>query len=372
MGVHGPQNRKTYFTGAFPSLCGKTSTSMMTGETIVGDDIAYLRQIDGEVRAVNVEKGMFGIIMGVNSKDDPILWKTLHSPNEIIYSNVLVTDDKSVYWIGKDGPVPKHGVNHSGEWHPGKKDAKGKEIDPSHKNARFTLRLDCLENVDPDLENPLGVAVGGIIYGGRDSTAWVPVRQSFDWNHGIVTIAASLESETTAATLSKEGVVNFDPMSNLDFVSIPLGVYIQNNLDFGKAVRRPPPIFGVNYYLKDENGKFLNEKTDKAVWLKWMELKFHGDVRAIQTPIGHIPRHEDLRRIFESLQGKAYSELDYLRQFSIRIDRFLHKMDRIAELYRTQVADAPELLFTILQDEVDRLKDAKSKYGGLVSPERFV
>ncbi|MFH1822066.1 MAG: phosphoenolpyruvate carboxykinase domain-containing protein, partial [Methanobacteriota archaeon] len=107
MGVHGPKGRVTYFTGAFPSLCGKTSTSMLRGEKIIGDDIAYLKIKDGKIRTVNVESGMFGIIQGVNSKDDPILWKALHSPGDIIFSNVLVLDDGSVHWIGRDGEVPK-------------------------------------------------------------------------------------------------------------------------------------------------------------------------------------------------------------------------------------------------------------------------
>jgi phosphoenolpyruvate carboxykinase (GTP) len=371
MGIHGPDNRKTYFTGAFPSLCGKTSTSMMTGESIVGDDIAYLREIDGEVRAVNVEKGMFGIIMGINSKDDAILWKVLHRPNEIIFSNVLVLEDKDVYWIGKDGPVPQRGINHSGEWFPGKKDAKGREIDPSHKNARFTLSLECLENVDPGLDHPDGVAVGGIIYGGRDSSAWIPVRQSFDWKHGIVTLAASLESETTAATLSKEGVVNFDPMSNLDFVSIPVGQYVRNNLDFEKSLKKAPPIFGVNYFLKDDNGKFLNEKTDKAVWLKWMELRVHGDVGAIRTPVGFIPKYGDLKKLFIDLQGKTYAEEAYVAQFTIRTEKFLEKMDRIVRIYKTLVRNTPQKLFNVIHEEVGRLMEAKSEYGDRISPERF-
>lgn len=121
MGVRGPNNRVTYFTGAFPSMCGKTSTAMLEGEKVIGDDIAYIRNINGEGRAVNVEKGVFGIIQGINSKDDPIQWKVLHNPNEIIFSNVLVTEDKLVHWIGKDGEVPERGYNHSGKWWQGKK-----------------------------------------------------------------------------------------------------------------------------------------------------------------------------------------------------------------------------------------------------------
>ena len=133
MGVHGPNKRLSYFTGAFPSLCGKTSTSMVEGETIVGDDIAYLRKKGDDVYAVNVEKGMFGIIMGVNSKDDPMIWNRLHADGkETIISNILVKDDRNIYWIGKDGEdMPEKGNNHSGEWHKGKKDKDGNEIENS-------------------------------------------------------------------------------------------------------------------------------------------------------------------------------------------------------------------------------------------------
>ncbi|MBN1780629.1 phosphoenolpyruvate carboxykinase (GTP) [bacterium] len=370
MGVHGPGERVTYFTGAFPSLCGKTSTSMIPGEKIVGDDIAYLRQIDGRVRAVNVEKGMFGIIMGVNSKDDPIIYKTLHSPNEIIFSNVLMTDDGNVHWIDKDAPVPDKGINYAGEWTPGKKDAKGNEIPPSHKNARFTLSLDCLENYDPRLEDPDGVDVGGVIYGGRDSYAWMPVREAFDWVHGIITIGAALESETTAATLGQEGVPKFNPMSNLDFVSVPLSEYIRSNLDFGTRLQDVPRIFGVNYFLKDETGRWLNERNDKAVWLKWMELRVHGDADAIRTPVGFIPEFEDLQRLFRQVLDKVYTEEDYMQQFSLRIKPFISKINRIIDIYK-EVPNAPAVVFDTLNAEVNRLKDVQSELGDLVAPSKF-
>lgn len=371
MGIHGPQGRKTYFTGAFPSLCGKTSTSMMIGETIVGDDIAYLRNIGGKVRAVNVEKGMFGIIMGINSKDDPIIYKTLHSPNELIVSNILVTPDKQVNWIDKDGDVPQKGINHSGEWYPGKKDDKGNDITPSHKNARFTISLSNLENVDPMIDDPAGCEVGGIIYGGRDSSSWVPVREAFDWSHGIICIAAALESETTAATLGQEGVPKFNPMSNLDFVSVPLGQYIQNNINFGKAVNKPPHIYGVNYFLKDNDGSFLNEKTDKGIWLKWMELRAYDEVDAIDLPVGRIPKYDDLKRLFQEVQNRIYSEEDYVKQYTLRINEFMAKINRIVDVYK-KVPDAPDFLFQVLNEEIGRLKETQGKFGDYVVPEKFM
>ena len=367
MGVNGPNDRVTYFTGAFPSLCGKTSTSMMPGEKIVGDDIAYLKHIDGKVMAVNVEKGMFGIIMGINSKDDPIIYKTLHTPNEIIFSNVLMTEDGGVHWIDKDAPMPARGINYTGEWTPDKTDAKGNKIPPSHKNARFTLSLDCLENCDPRLDDPNGVEVGGVIYGGRDSLAWMPLREAFDWNHGIITIGAALESETTAATLGKEGVPTFNPMSNLDFVSVPLADYIQSNLDFGTNAGDAPKIFGVNYFLRDEQGAWLNERTDKAVWLKWMELRVHGGVNALKTPVGYIPEYEDLKNLFSKVLDKTFTENDYVEQFSLRVDPFLNKIQRIVTIYK-EVPNAPAIIFDTLNEEVKRLEDAKAAHGSKIPP----
>ncbi|MDH4223797.1 MAG: phosphoenolpyruvate carboxykinase (GTP) [candidate division Zixibacteria bacterium] len=372
MGVHGPKNRVTYFLGAFPSLCGKTSTAMLDGETIVGDDIAYLKKKDGQVRAVNVEKGMFGIIMGVNSKDDPSQWKALNNPGEIIFSNILVTEDKGVHWIGKDGEMPPKGYNHSGEWSTGKKDKEGKEIKCSHPNARFTLSLTTLDNLDPKLSDPEGVIVGGMVYGGRDSDTCVPVEEAYDWQHGIITKGASLESETTAATLGKEGVRAFNPMSNLDFLSIPVGRYINNNLNFARDLKKTPLIFSVNYFLKSKDGNFLNEKTDKRVWYKWMELRAHNEVEAIKTPTGLIPKYPDLKRLFKEVLKKDYSMEDYDIQFMLRVPENLAKIERIKEIYQTKVNDTPEILFEILEEQKERLIQAKSKYGDYITPDKFL
>ena len=370
MGIKGPKGRTSYFTGAFPSLCGKTSTSMMKGETIIGDDIAYLRKRGEEVRAVNVEQGMFGIIQGVNSKDDPLIWDVLHRPGEVIFSNVLMADDGSCFWIGKDGEVPPQGANHSGRWQPGKKDASGKEIQPSHPNARFTLDLHCLENLDAAIDDPRGVIVQGMIYGGRDSDTLVPVEESFSWEHGIITKGASLESETTAATLGKEGVRKWNPMSNLDFLSIPVGQYIANNIAFGKGLKNPPRIFSVNYFLKDDAGNLLNEKTDKAVWLKWMELRSHGEVDAIQTPTGFMPQYEDLKKLFKETLDRDYTKEAYIKQFTVRIPEGLAKIERVTEVYKN-IADTPKEVLAVLEDQRKRLLAAREQYGDYITPEQL-
>jgi len=372
MGVHGPKGRVTYFTGAFPSMCGKTSTAMLEGESIVGDDIAYIREINGEARAVNVEKGVFGIIKGINKEDDPIQWKVLHSENEIIFSNVLVDDNGKVYWSGMGEDIPDRGYNHSGEWWKGKKDKEGNEIPCSHPNARFTVELKAFDNLDPNLDNPNGVKIGAIVYGGRDSDTWVPVQEAFDWVHGIITKGASLESERTAAVLGKEGVREFNPMSNLDFLSVPIGKYIQMNLEFGKKLKYPPKIFAVNYFLRDrETKEYLNEKIDKKVWFKWMELRVHDEVGALRTPTGYIPIYEDLRDLFSSVLKKRYEKGDYIKQFTIRVPENLSKVRRIRKIYE-KLEDIPSVLFKVLREEEERLLEARRKYGDYISPEDLV
>ncbi len=347
MGVHGPKNRVTYFTGAFPSACGKTSTSMIQGETIVGDDIAYLRNKDGNCIAANVEAGIFGIIRDVNAKGDPQIFSALTSPGEVIFSNVLITDGVP-HWLGDGREMPKAGINYSGEW------KEGSEHKPSHMNARYTIRISALENRDPKADAAEGVEVGGIIYGGRDSDTWVPVKQAFDWNHGVITMGASIESETTAATLGKSGVRKFNIMSNMDFVSVPLAEYINKYLEFGKKLKKQPSIFAVNYFLKDKDGNYISGIKDKAVWVKWMELRVNGDVDAIKTATGYIPKYEDLKKLFKQVLNKDYTETSYKEMFTLRVKGNLDKIERIREVYK-KVPNAPKVIFDALDAQKDRL-----------------
>ena len=372
MGVHGPGGRKTYFTGAFPSACGKTSTSMLPGQTVVGDDIAYLRKREGKVHCVNVEKGIFGIIRDVNPKNDPIIYEALTSPCEVIFSNILIDSEKKPRWLGMGSELPTEGINHSGKWHNGKTDTDGNEITASHKNARYCLNIPDLSNRDPLIDDPDGVPVGGIVYGGRDSDTWVPVEQAFNWQEGIIIKGAALESETTAATLGKEGVRTFNLMSNLDFLSIPLGRYIQNNLDFAKDIEKPPLIFSVNYFLRDKDGKYLNGMSDKKIWILWAELRVNGDVNAIETPTGLIPEYEDLAKLFKDNLGKEYTQADYLKQFTTRIPENLAKLDRVEKIYREKVSDTPQLLFDTFTEVRKRLKQAGDKHGDYISPSDLI
>ncbi|MGB8226208.1 MAG: phosphoenolpyruvate carboxykinase (GTP) [Sedimentisphaerales bacterium] len=366
-GVYGKGGRKTYLAGAFPSACGKTSTAMLPGETILGDDIAYFRAVNGKCMAANAEAGIFGIIQNVTAKDDPAIWEMLTRPGEVIFSNVLVKDGKP-YWLGMGTDTPADGENFSGAWHKGKKDAKGNEIPLAHKNARYAVALHALKNCDPELENPKGVELSGVMYGGRDAKSYVPCQQGFDWEHGIIAYGASLETETTFATVGKEGIPEINLMSIQDFVAISLGKYVKNNLDFGKKFKKPPFVFGVNYFLRDSAGKFVNGVRDKHVWVKWMELRIHNEAGCMVAPTGLIPCYEDLKKLFKEVLKKDYTEQDYINQFTIRVKENLAKIDRVEKFHRENVAEAPAEVFKVLAEQKKRLEAAGKKSGDYVSP----
>jgi len=369
MGVHSPDKKRlTYFTGSFPSACGKTATAMLEDEKIIGDDIAYLRQINGKIHAVNVERGIFGIIQDVSEKSDPEIFSVLTAPGEVIFSNVLVDADNNPRWLGDGRGKPEIGTNFAGDWNPGKKGPDDNEVLFSHKNARYTISLENLKNCDKNLDNPAGVEVGGIIYGGRDSDTSVPVAQSFDWAHGILCQAAAIESETTSATLGAEGVRKFNLMANLDFLSIPIGRYIQNNLDIVKNVKKTPLIFHVNYFLKGADKKYLNGIKDKHVWIKWMELRVNDEAAAFKTPVGYIPKYEDLRGLFKSVLKREYTEEEYEQQFKLRIPENIAKIERIKDIYHKKVFDTPSILIKTLNDQKKRLEDCRKNNGDYVSP----
>ena len=160
-------------------------------------------------------------------------------------------------------------------------------------------------------------------------------------------------------------------MSNIDFLSIPIGKYIQNNLDFGKNLKNPPLIFSVNYFLRDSDGNFLNDKIDKRVWYKWMELRVHGEVECIPTPTGRIPKYEDLARLFKEVLERDYSLDDYNRQFSIRVPENLAKIDRIKSIYENDVTDTPDTVFGVLEEQRGRLLKAREEHGDYITPDKL-
>ena len=364
MGVHGKPGRITYFAGAFPSACGKTSTAMIPGQTIVGDDIAYLKKVDGKIMSANVEQGVFGIIRDVNAKDDPEIFTSITTPREVIFSNVLVKDDKP-YWLGMGMETPKDGENFSGDWFEGKKDANGKEIGLAHKNARYTVRISELDNADALADAPEGVETEALVFGGRDSDTTVPVAEALDWAHGVM-IGATIESETTAATLGAEGVRVFNPMANLDFIAIPLGTYINNYLDFKNGIEKETKVYATNYFLRDENGKWCNGMLDKKIWILWADGRVNGEFDGLKTPVGFIPKYEDLKKLFKDNLDYDYTEDEYNQQFSVRVDKYLDKMERMNAIYSK--VEMPEEFTAQLANQTKRLLEAKEQYGSVICP----
>jgi len=363
------KGRSTHFCGAFPSACGKTATAMLPGEKIIGDDIAYFRNINGEFRAVNVENGIFGIIKDVNALDDPLIFKTLQTPGqEIIFSNVLTGPDNQPYWQGMGIDHPDHGRNFSGEWFEGKRDGDGAPIPFAHSNARYTLRLGYLENIDPDYDDKDGVLVHGIVYGGRDSDTSVPIEEAADWKSGIILKACTLESETTSATIGKEGVLAPQPMANLDFISYPIGAYIKNNIQFVEGVKDVPRIFTVNYFLKDSKGNFLTHKLAKKVWLHWAEKRIHNEADAYMTPLGFIPKHEDLKFLFQEIFQEDFPVELYRELFKFRIDAWIAKISRAVNFYKRTAPDCPEEYYEIWRSTIEKLHELKRSFGPFIEP----
>ncbi len=363
------KGRKTHFAGAYPSACGKTSTAMIPGEKIIGDDIVYFRNIDGEFCGVNMEQGIFGIIQDVNAEDDPVIFANLMKDQETIFSNILIGPDNRPYWLGCGMETPDSGDNHSGAWKKGNMDASGKEIPLAHSNARYTIRLDYLQNFDKEgFDSKTGVKVHGILYGGRDSDTTVPVEESPTWKDGILLKACTLESETTSATIGKEGVRSPSPMANLDFLSYPLGEYTMNNITFVNGLKEQPRIFSTNYFMKGPNGKFMTSKLAKKVWLHWAEGRIHGEYNAFDTPTGKIPLYADLKKLFKELLDDDFTEADYIYLFTFRCANWIEKLDRAAAFFKKIDPGTSADIFAFWEEAKKKIAAAQAKYGDEIKP----
>lgn len=332
----------------------------------MGDDLAHLRRKDGMVCAANVEQGMFGVIKDVNPEDDPSIHELLVKPGEIIFSNILDADGRP-YWQGMgEVTIPLTGRNHSGDWWKGKKDASGNLVPVSHDNARFCVGLGEIENYDPTPVVPLK----GIVYGGRSAKRPVPVCQSYGWVHGVF-YGASIESEPTAATVgSTDSRVIVNPMANNEFLSVPVGSYLKNHIRFAEGLREVPQVFYVNYFLRDGAGRFMNTKMDKKVWIRWIERRINRKVGAFATPIGFIPRYEDLPELFDRELGASYSREQYEQQFMIRVGELLDKLDGVEQFYRKKTL-VPQEIFAVIDMQRKLLVEAERMYGSNISPFTF-
>lgn len=378
-GLKGPGGRLTYFAGAAPSGCGKTTTAMV-GTDFIGDDLAQL-WIDGDgvLRAVNPEKGIFGIVRDVNREGDPLLMKALREEGcEVIWSNVLVDDDLVPHWEGNGEPTPEKGINFQGKWTRGMKDENGDDVPISHPNARCTLACTAIANYATEAaESPSGVPVKIITYSGRDSDTMPPVWIARDAAEGVV-LGASIVSKATATEVGVSGVRR-QPWANQPFIPGGLGDYMGAQLDFFGSEEftdeTRPILAGLNYFLTHaarggEGEGLLGEKRDVKVWLGWLERKAHGDVDAIETPIGLIPRYEDLKALFASEIGKEYPRELYDKQFSFYIDNMVARIDMQREAW-SEEEHLPEVIFEVYDRQRAALLKLEEEHGPVVHPDKL-
>jgi phosphoenolpyruvate carboxykinase (GTP) len=377
-GITGPGGRKTFFAGAAPSGCGKTTTAMV-GSDFIGDDLAqFWIDRDGILRAINPEKGIFGIVEDVNQEGDPYLMECLRGDGtEVIWSNVLIANDVP-YWVGNGEEAPDKGVNFQGEWFKGKTDNAGKPVPMSHKNSRCTLMASAIANHATELsESPKGVPIKVITYSGRDGDTMPPVWVAKSPDEGVV-IGASIVSKATATEVGATGV-NRQPWANAPFIPGALADYMQaqftifNSPKFTPATR--PIMAGLNYFLTFGNrggsgDKLLGEKKDVKAWLGWLELYANGDVEAISTPIGYLPKYDDLVKLFQSID-KNYPKSLYDMQFSLYIDKIVDRIDLQRNAYSKE-ADIPSKLLEVYEKQHAELLRLKEKLGPIVSMDKLI
>ncbi len=319
MGIEEPGGRIDYIAAAFPSACGKTNLAMLIppeglkekGYRIwtVGDDIAWMRiDSDGQLWAINPEAGFFGVAPGTNLKTNPNAVKTVQK--NTIFTNTVLTADKLVWWEDADPPIPKEGIDWQGRpWRPGLKDKDGNIIKGAHPNSRFTAPISQCPTASFRLEHHHGVPISAIVFGGRRQRLAPLVYQAFDWQHGVYA-GATMASERTAAQFGKLGEVRRDPMAMLPFCGYNMADYFRHWLDMGKKMAKPPKIFHVNWFRTDENGMFLWPGYGENLRvIEWILARSREDVGAKETPIGYIPKTEDIDMSGLNLDESALTKL---------------------------------------------------------------
>ena len=342
-------NKELYLTAAFPSACGKTNLAMLQPtipglkvET-VGDDIAWMRPgSDGRLYAINPEAGFFGVAPGTSMKTNPIALKSL--AHDVIFTNVALTDDGDVWWEGMTDEKPAHLIDWKGrDWTP-------ESTEPAaHPNSRFTVSADQAETIAPNWEDPAGVPVDIILFGGRRASNVPLVAEAYDWEHGVF-IGATVSSEQTAAAEGSVGSLRRDPFAMLPFCGYNMADYWQHWLDMGKVLGdKAPKIFQVNWFRKDENGKFLWPGFgDNSRPIEWAIKRVLGEVEAVPAISGQLPKKGDL-----NVDGLAIDETSLDKIFTLDAEAWAKEADLTEEYFKQFGHKLPQAL----KDQLDHLRD---------------
>ena len=344
LGVENPQGETRYICAAFPSACGKTNLAMLIppegyakkGYKVwcVGDDISWLRiGPDGRLSAMNPENGFFGVAPGTNEKSNPnALASTMKNT---IFTNVCHTADNNVWWEGLNKDLPVNAIDWKGDpWDPAKFVKSDKSTCAAHPNSRFTAPAENCPCISKEFNNPNGVPVDAIVFGGRRAKTAPLVYQSFDWNHGVF-VGSIMASETTAAAAGAVGVVRRDPMAMLPFCGYNMGDYFAHWIEMGKKIPHAPKIFNVNWFRTDDEGNFIWPGFgDNLRVLEWILDRCAGKADAVETEIGYLPKAEDINIeglediTVDTIKGLLSVDKELWKEDIVGIKEFYSKFDK--------------------------------------------